>query len=144
MGAQPFGTGVLPIFYPVRRHGVRALSSLGRIARGLGREPIGAAAGVIVLVYLLGAALAPAIAPYSPGTTDLSARLAPPSGTHWFGTDALGRDVFARTIYGARVSLLVGVLTVGLSAVIGTALGMAGAYFRGTFDMIGARLVELL
>lgn len=144
MGAQPFGTGVLPIFYPVRRHGVRALSSLGRIARGLGREPIGAAAGVIVLVYLLGAALAPAIAPYSPGATDLSARLAPPSGAHWFGTDALGRDVFARTIYGARVSLLVGVLTVGLSAVIGTALGMAGAYFRGTFDMIGARLVELL
>ena len=144
MGAQPFGTGVLPIFYPVRRHGVRALSSLGRIARGLGREPIGAAAGVIVLVYLLGAALAPAIAQYSPGATDLSARLAPPSGTHWFGTDALGRDVFSRTIYGARVSLLVGVLTVGLSAVIGTALGMAGAYFRGTFDMIGARLVELL
>lgn len=144
MGAQPLGTGVLPIFYPVRRHGVRALSSLGRIARGLGREPVGAVAGVIVLVYVLGAAVAPAIAPYSPGATDLSARLAPPSAAHWFGTDALGRDVFSRTIYGARVSLLVGVLTVGLSAVIGTALGMAGAYFRGAFDMIGARLVELL
>lgn len=144
MGAQPLRAGALPIFYPVRRHGVRALSSLGRIAKGLGREPIGAAAGVLVLAYVLGAALAPVIAPYSPGATDLGARLAPPSAAHWFGTDALGRDVFSRTIYGARVSLLVGVLTVGLSAVIGTALGMAGAYFRGAFDMIGARLVELL
>lgn len=144
MGAQPLRAGVLPILYPVRRHGVRALSSLGRIARGLVAEPTGAVAAVLVLVYILGALLAPAIAPYSPASTDLAARLAPPSAAHWFGTDALGRDVFSRTIYGARVSLLVGALTVGLSAVIGTALGMAGAYFRGALDMVGARVVELL
>ncbi|HLY22006.1 MAG TPA: ABC transporter permease [bacterium] len=144
MGAQPLRAGVLPILYPVRRHGVRALSSLRRIARGLAAEPVGAAAAVLVLVYILSALLAPAIAPYSPASTDLAARLAPPSAAHWFGTDALGRDVFSRTIYGARVSLLVGALTVGLSAVIGTALGMAGAYFRGALDMVGARVVELL
>ncbi|MHB8730315.1 MAG: ABC transporter permease [bacterium] len=144
MGTQPLRAGVLPILYPIRRHGVRALSSFGRLAKGLAAEPVGAVAAVVVLVYILGALLAPAIAPYSPAATDLAARLAPPSAAHWFGTDALGRDVFSRTIYGARVSLLVGALTVGLSAVIGTALGMAGAYFRGAFDAVGARIVELL
>jgi len=144
MGTQPLRAGVLPILYPIRRHGVRALSSFGRLAKGLAAEPVGAVAAVVVLVYILGALLAPAIAPYSPLSTDLAARLAPPSAAHWFGTDALGRDVFSRTIYGARVSLLVGALTVGLSAVIGTALGMTGAYFRGAFDAVGARIVELL
>ena len=142
--AEPLRAAGLPLLYPVRRHGVRALSSSRRIAAGLAREPVGACSAVLVLIYVLGALLAPAIAPYSPGATDLGARLAPPSAVHWFGTDALGRDVFSRTIYGARVSLLVGLLTVGLSAVIGTALGMAGAYFRGAFDTVGARVVEVL
>jgi len=143
-GAEPLRAATLPILYPVRRHGVRALSSARRVAAGLAAEPVGAVAAALVLVYVLGAALAPVLAPYNPGATDLAARLAPPSTAHWFGTDALGRDVFSRTIYGARVSLLVGVLTVGLSAVVGTALGMAGAYFRGGLDMVGARVVELL
>jgi peptide/nickel transport system permease protein len=136
--------GALPFLYPVRRHGVRAVSSVRRIAAGLAKEPVGAVAAALVLAYVLGAVAAPAIAPYNPSATDLAARLAPPSAMHWFGTDALGRDVFSRTLYGARVSLLVGALTVGLSAVIGTALGMTGAFFRGGFDMVGARIVELL
>ncbi len=143
-GAQRVSAGALPLLHPVRRHGVRALSSLRRILAGLTAEPAGCVAGVLVLLYTVGAALAPAIAPYNPAATDLAARLAPPSASHWFGTDALGRDVFARTIYGARVSLLVGVLTVGLSTAIGTAFGMLGAYFRGGVDLVGARLVELL
>ena len=144
MEAQPLRAGVLPILYPVRRHGVRALSSLRRIASGLAAEPVGAVAAALVLVYILGAVLAPAVAPYSPAATDLAARLASPSAAHWFGTDALGRDIFSRTIFGARVSLLVGVLTVGLSTVIGTGLGMTGAHFRGAVDVVGARVVELL
>ncbi len=88
--------------------------------------------------------LAPVIAPSHPEATDLAARLAPPSQAHWFGTDELGRDILSRTIYGARVSILVGVLTVGISTVVGTALGMVGAHVRGAADMIGARLVEIL
>ncbi|HET7264999.1 MAG TPA: hypothetical protein VFL28_10025 [bacterium] len=111
---------------------------------GLATESVGAVSAAIVLVYVLGALLAPAIAPYSPSAADLAARLAPPSAAHWFGTDALGRNVFSRTIYGTRVSLLVGLLTVGLSAATGTALGMAGAHVRGGIDMVGARIVELL
>jgi peptide/nickel transport system permease protein len=114
------------------------------VSAGLAAEPIGLIAGLLVLAYVLGAVLAPLIAPYSPAATDLAARLAPPSRLHWFGTDALGRDVLSRTIYGARVSIMVGVLTVGISAVAGTALGMPGAYYRGGIDLVGARLVELL
>jgi peptide/nickel transport system permease protein len=142
--ASPLAAGKLPLLYPVRRHATRAVLSLRRIAAGLAAEPVGAVAAALVLLYVFGAALAPAIAPYSPAATDLAARLAAPSAAHWFGTDALGRDIFSRTIYGARVSLLVGVLTVALSAVFGTAFGMVGAYFRGGLDVVGARLVELL
>ena len=134
----------LQLLYPIRRHGVRALSSANRVSAGLAAEPIGLIAGLLVLAYVLGAVLAPLIAPYSPAATDLAARLAPPSRLHWFGTDALGRDVLSRTIYGARVSIMVGLLTVGISAVAGTALGMLGAYYRGGIDLVGARLVELL
>ena len=134
----------LQVLYPIRRHGVRALSSANRVSAGLAAEPIGLIAGLLVVAFVLGAVLAPLIAPYSPTATDLAARLAPPSRLHWFGTDALGRDVLSRTIYGARVSIMVGLLTVGISAVAGTALGMLGAYYRGGIDLVGARLVELL
>jgi ABC-type dipeptide/oligopeptide/nickel transport system permease subunit len=143
-GAQRLAAAGAPFLYPAWRHAVRSIGSARRVARGLAREPVGFAAGLVVLAYVCAAVLAPYLAPYNPGSTDLATRLAPPSAAHWFGTDALGRDVLSRTIYGARVSLLVGLLTVGLSAVAGTALGMAGAYFRGSVDMVGARLVELL
>jgi peptide/nickel transport system permease protein len=143
-GAGTVRTNTLPFLYPVRRHGRRALSSLGRVAAGLAAEPVSAAAALIVLVYVAGAIGAPLIAPYGPSSMDLAARLAPPSAAHWFGTDALGRDVLSRTIYGARVSLLVGMFTIGLCVAIGTTLGMAGAYFRGLLDAVGARAVELL
>jgi peptide/nickel transport system permease protein len=143
-GAQSVRAGTAPFLYPVRRHGVRALGSLRRVAARLAAEPVGAAAAAVVLAYVAGAVLAPAIAPDNPSATDLGARLAAPSAVHWFGTDLLGRDIFSRTLYGARVSLLVGALTAGLSALIGTALGMAGAYYRGAVDLVGARAVELL
>ena len=134
----------LQMLYPIQRHGIRAFSSINRLSAGLGAEPVGLMAGVIVVIYVLAAVLAPLVAPHNPGATDLAVRLAPPSRAHWFGTDALGRDVLSRTVFGARVSILVGVLTVGIAAVVGTVLGMLGAYFRGGLDMIGARLVELL
>jgi peptide/nickel transport system permease protein len=136
--------GALTLLYPVRRHGVRTLSSFRRVLAALGAEPLGGVAAAVVLAYVLAAILAPLVAPYPPAATDLAARLGAPSAAHWFGTDALGRDVLSRTIYGTRVSLLVGALTVGLAAVAGTALGMAGGYFRGGLDLVGARVVELL
>jgi peptide/nickel transport system permease protein len=98
----------------------------------------------IVTFYVFIGIFAPFIAPYDPSQTDLSARLSPPSATHWFGTDSIGRDILTRTIWGARVSLVVGITTVLLTALAGMLLGMFGGYFRGWFDKLTARLTELL
>jgi len=99
---------------------------------------------VIVTFYVFLGIFAPIVAPYDPAQTDLSARLSPPSATHWFGTDSIGRDILTRTIWGARVSLVVGITTVLLTALAGILLGMFGGYFRGWFDKLTARLTELL
>lgn len=120
------------------------LGALIGLARKVVRTPLGAISGAVVVAYLLVAIFAPWIAPYAPEATSLGARLAPPSAEHWFGTDTLGRDILSRTIYGARVSLLVGLLTVTITATFGTFLGALGGFFRGTFDAITGRITELL
>ena len=124
--------------------GLRPLSATWGVLRRVLKRPVGWVAGVVIVVYIAFALLAPFLAPYAPGATDLAARLAPPSAHHWFGTDALGRDIFSRVLYGARVSLLVGFLTVTITAVFGTLLGAFGGYLRGPFDTVTARLTELL
>jgi ABC-type dipeptide/oligopeptide/nickel transport system permease subunit len=134
----------MALLYPLRRHGVRALFAIARLSSELRGQALGLAAAVVILAYLAAAVFAPLFAPYDPAATDLAIRLAPPSPGHWFGTDALGRDIFSRTLYGTRVSLLVGILTVGISAAVGTGLGMLAAYFRGGIDAVSARLIELL
>ncbi len=108
------------------------------------RTPVGAVSSGIILVYVLVAILAPVIAPYAPDATDLSSRLRAPAAEHRFGTDGLGRDILTRVLYGARVSLLVGTLTVLITATFGTALGVLGGFYRGTFDAVSGRLTELL
>jgi len=110
----------------------------------LARNRTGLIALAIVTFYVFIGIFAPFIAPYDPSQTDLSARLSPPSATHWFGTDSIGRDILTRTIWGARVSLVVGITTVLLTALAGMLLGMFGGYFRGWFDKLTARLTELL
>ncbi|HNF59562.1 MAG TPA: peptide ABC transporter permease, partial [Elusimicrobiota bacterium] len=71
-------------------------------------------------------------------------RLEAPSARHWMGTDDLGRDVVSRILYGARVSLTVGALAVGLSVLLGTLVGLAGGYFGGWVDAVLMRLVDVL
>jgi len=110
----------------------------------LARNRTGLIALAIVTFYVFLGIFAPIVAPYDPAQTDLSARLSPPSATHWFGTDSIGRDILTRTIWGARVSLVVGITTVLLTALAGMLLGMFGGYFRGWFDKLTARLTELL
>lgn len=106
--------------------------------------PLGRISAAIVATYVLAAALAPVLAPYGPEAGDLAQRLAPPSAPHWFGTDSLGRDILTRTLYGARVSLLVGVLTVAITAAFGTVIGAVGGFYRGAFDAVVGRVTELL
>ena len=89
---------------------------------------------VIVVVLVLVALLAPWIAPYDVGATDLSMRYLAPSAAHWFGTDSTGRDIFSRVVFGARISLQVGIIVVLVSAVIGTILGAVAGYYGGWVD----------
>jgi peptide/nickel transport system permease protein len=104
-----------------------------------------AAVGLVVLALLILAALfADVIAPYSFTDGDLTRRLEPPSGAHLFGTDELGRDVFSRVIYGARVSLQVGAVAVGISLVLGTTIGLVAGYRGGWIDAVLMRMMDIL
>jgi peptide/nickel transport system permease protein len=91
---------------------------------------------VIVVVLVLVALFAPWIATYDVGATDLSMRYLPPSAAHWFGTDSTGRDIFSRVVFGARISLQVGIVVVTVSAVIGTLLGAFAGYYGGWIDRL--------
>jgi peptide/nickel transport system permease protein len=102
-------------------------------------------AGALILVGLVGLALfAPWLAPHDPAEIHLEAKLEGPSQSHPFGTDALGRDVQSRIIYGARVSVLVGFSTVGICFVFGTIMGFLAGYYGGMLDEAIMRGVDIL
>lgn len=98
----------------------------------------------IVLLAVLAAVLGPWLAPFDPSTQELALRLEGPTGLHWFGLDELGRDIFARVLSGARISLLVGLVVVGVSATIGIAMGSVAGYFGGRIDEAISRLIDIL
>jgi peptide/nickel transport system permease protein len=100
------------------------------------------AGAVIVGFWVFCALFGRTVAPESPFGTDILAKLASPSGDHWFGTDSLGRDVFSRVLAGARDILIVAPLATLLGTVLGTALGLVTGYFRGLVDDILMRLVD--
>lgn len=89
---------------------------------------------VIVAVLVIVALFAPWIATHDVGATNLSLRYLPPTAEHWFGTDSTGRDIFSRVVYGARISLQVGIIVVLVSAFIGTILGAIAGYYGGWVD----------
>lgn len=101
-----------------------------------------AATGVVIFILL--AIFAGIITPYNPNTTSPYETFQKPSATHWLGTDDYGRDILTRLIYGARVSLIVGVLAVVIACVIGVFLGLCAAYFGGIVDTVIMRLSEAL
>ncbi len=107
------------------------------------RWPLGAA-GMVIIVLMIGCAvLAPFIAPYDPLGTDFAAQFSPPTAAHWLGTDAFGRDLLSRLMYGARTALLVGFASAFLGATAGAILGVASAYFGGRIDLLGQRIVDI-
>ena len=114
---------------------------LARFAR---RYPLGAAAGLAILGLASLAALAGYLAPYDPVANDFGAMFAAPSARHWFGTDAFGRDVLSRILYGARTALLVGFASSLVGATIGGIVGVTGAYFGGTVDLLIQRLADIM
>ncbi|OAG28302.1 ABC transporter permease [Thermodesulfatator autotrophicus] len=112
--------------------------------RELLRHPLGLAGGAIVLLLVVVAVFAPYIAPYDPLAVNVEAVLSPPSFAHPCGTDLLGRDVLSRLIYGARVSLEVGVIAVGISLAIGVVLGALAGYYGGVVDNLISRFIDIM
>jgi peptide/nickel transport system permease protein len=100
--------------------------------------------GLVVLgIIMTLAVLAPLVAPYAPNRLSVVNRLKPPSGTYWFGTDEFGRDVFTRTIYAGRLSLLVGASVVAFAALFGVTLGLIAGFFR-RLDTLLARIIDAM
>ena len=99
---------------------------------------------IIVVVAVLVAVVGPLITPFDPAAQELALRLEGPTMTHWFGLDELGRDVLTRVLSGARISLLVGLVVVGVSSSIGTLLGAVAGYFGGRVDEVISRLIDIL
>jgi peptide/nickel transport system permease protein len=107
------------------------------------RSPLTVAGLMLITVFALVALFAPLLAPANPLKQVLSARLKPPMAAHWLGTDQLGRDVLSRMIFGARISLLVGVVVVGLAGSLGTFVGLVAGYAGGWLDEGLMRLTDI-
>ena len=107
-------------------------------------QPLGAAGLLIIVAMIVGGMFAEIVAPYDPLTLDYAAMLGAPSATHWFGTDAFGRDVLSRIIYGARTALVVGFLSSFIGSTIGAIIGVGSAYFGGRADMITQGLMDVI
>jgi peptide/nickel transport system permease protein len=108
------------------------------------RRPMAIAGGIVALIFVLVAILAPVIAPYDAGQTDFGAALAGPSGKHLLGTDELGRDILSRIIFGARASMEAGVLATALAMVVAVPVGLIAGYYRGWLDPVIARITDVL
>ena len=112
--------------------------------RALSKNRLALCGGAVVLVLAIMAAAAPLLSPHDPHKPDIKRILDPPSARHWLGTDQIGRDVLSRMLYGARVSLAVGFVSVGIATAIGIALGASAGYHGGTVDGAVMRLVDLM
>ncbi len=119
--------------------------SAGAIAFKRLRKSVPAVLSMVVLTIMLGVAIgAPLVAPKDPNRPHLGDRLQPPNAEYLFGTDHYGRDILSRTIYGARVSLTVGLVAVSIGAVIGIVLGLLGGYFGGVLDGLVSRFIDIM
>ena len=107
-----------------------------RVMSLLRRQPLAAIGAALLAGFVLVALLAPVLAPFAPAQLDLDHRLLSPSAGHWFGTDELGRDIFSRTLYGARISLLVAISVVAISLSIGLVAGALSGFYGGPIDIV--------
>jgi len=117
---------------------------LGATRRFIRKRPLGAAGAGVILLMVLAAISADFVAPYNPIANDFAAMLKGPSSSHWLGTDAFGRDVLSRILYGSRTALLIGFSAAFLGATIGAVIGVASAYFGRRVDLIIQRFMDIL
>lgn len=126
---------------PARRSRTRDSLFLSTVLETL-RNPMGAAGLTIVIVLIVVGFAAPVLAPHDPLEQLRGHRLEGPSAEFWFGTDEFSRDIFSRTLYGLRASLLVSIFAVGFFGILGTVAGFSAGYFRGALDTIVMRIVD--
>jgi peptide/nickel transport system permease protein len=108
------------------------------------RQPRILIGGVLIVVLILMAVLAPLVAPYDPVVVDASQSLEPPSAAHLLGTDDLGRDVLSRVIWGARISLAVALISVSIGLLVGVSVGLVAGYLGGLVDLLAMRAIDAL
>ncbi len=132
-----------PVAVPAHLAGAPPRRILARLARTR-RYPIATLAALVLLLIAVAAVLAPAVSPYDPSAMATGPPLAPPGATHPFGTDRYGRDVLSRIVYGARISMPVGLLAVSFSAVLGSFLGLATGFLGGRVDAIGSGAIDIM
>ncbi len=119
-------------------------SKLGEFLRQFRRNRIGAVGGMFVIILVIIALLAPYISPYPPNDMQVIKRNKPPSKEHPMGTDRFGRDIMSRVIYGARISLWVGIISVGIGVLGGLILGLLSGYYGGVIDFVIMRIMDIL
>jgi peptide/nickel transport system permease protein len=123
---------------------IRGAPTVTKGQRWRKRYGLAALGAALIVIWLVIALLAPWLAPYRPDAVDVTQRLLAPSAAHWLGTDTLGRDVFSRLLYGAQVSLFVGIAVVLLGAIIGTLVGAVAAYAGGYAEHTLMRFTDLV
>lgn len=118
--------------------------TLRHIRHVLSENPVTMVAAALFLLFILIALIGPAIVPHDPLASNATAALQPPSAAHWFGTDALGRDIFSRTLVATRLDLGIAISAVVLSFAIGIALGLAAGFFGGWWDTAITRVSDTI
>ncbi|WP_298834956.1 ABC transporter permease [uncultured Piscinibacter sp.] len=118
--------------------------TLKHIRHVLSENPVTLVAAALFLLFILVALVGPAIVPHDPLASNATAALQPPSAAHWFGTDALGRDIFSRTLVATRLDLGIAISAVALSFALGIALGLAAGFFGGWWDTAITRVSDTI
>ncbi len=126
---------------PTKQRGQRRIS---QVWRGLVRNRSAVVGLTMVMVLAIVGLLAPVLAPYDPVRPVMRERLTPPTAEHWLGQDEMGRDILSRIIYGARISLTIGVVSVGVGMALGVPWGLLSGFFGGKLDLISQRLLDIL
>jgi peptide/nickel transport system permease protein len=135
------GPDVVAETVPVSVRGESIGGAIGRMALS---HPLGAVGAIIMAVFVFCAIFAGFITVFDPLSTNAAASLGPPDASHWFGSDFMGRDMFSRIVYGARISLAVGIGSTALGCLLGVMLGLASGYLGGWTDLIVQRIVDVL
>lgn len=123
---------------------VRAPQGAGKLIKAFAGNKLAAGGLVLLLAVLALAALAPFVAVHDPAAQDVMHKLERPSSAHLFGTDEFGRDIWARTVHGARVSLLIGFASTALAVLIGSLIGVLAGWYGGRFDSVVMQVMDIL